>query len=221
MMVWVLIKLQKSWREKECMTIENQVSVEEADQLSRSIKKVKRVLEMEDTNMDDDENAQDMVNMDMDSSRVSDSLERENGRVPPSSRLTYRDMVQQNNPHLNFTAMTNPMWDDIGDDVDSGDDEPLLEDDPLCPTIRLTSEEKKQLRNPWRNALIITAFDKGIGGLHAQLKWRLKLKWSLKGDFSLIDIGCDCYVKRFTNMEDHEHVLTQGRWMLGDNYLVI
>jgi len=51
-----------------------------------------------------------------------------------------------------------------------------------------------------RNALIIRMFDKGIGYL--QLKRRLKAKWSLRGDFSLIDIGCDYYVTRFTNMED-------------------
>ena len=77
------------------MSIENHVSVEEADKLSRSTKKIKRVWEskeMEYMNMDVG-NAQDMVEMVMDSSRSSDSVERENGRVPPSSRLTYRDMV--------------------------------------------------------------------------------------------------------------------------------
>jgi len=115
--------------------------------------------------------------------------------------------------------MTNPMWGDTNDDVDSGDDEPTLEDDPSCPTIRLTIEEKKHLRTTWRNALILTTFDKGIG--YMQLKRRLELKWSLKGDFSLIDIGCDYYITRFPNMEDYEHVLTQGPWMLGDNDLVI
>jgi len=105
------------------------------------------------------------------------------------------------------------------EDMESGDDEPIGEDDPLCPTIHLTAEEKKLLRAPWRNALILTTLDKGIG--YMQLKRRLKIKWALKGDFSLIDIGCDYYVTRFTNDEDYEHVLTQGPWMLGDNYLVI
>ena len=94
--------------------------------------------------------------------------------------------------------MTNPMWEDTDDDVDSGDDEPTLEDDPLCPTICLTSKEKKHLRSPWRNALILTTLDKGIG--YMQLKQQLKLKWALKRDFSLIAIACDYYVTRFTNM---------------------
>jgi len=61
-------------------------------------------------------------------------------------------------------------------------------------------------------------FDKGIRYL--KLKRRLKTKWALKGDFSLIDIGCDYYVTRFTNMEDYDHVILNGPWMIGDNYLV-
>jgi len=62
-------------------------------------------------------------------------------------------------------------------------------------------------------------FDNGIGYL--QLKRRLKSKWALKGDFSLIEIGCDYYVTRFMNMEDYDHVILNGSWIIGDNYLVI
>jgi len=128
-------------------------------------------------------------------------------------------MVQQNNPHLNFLARVNPIWEsDPYCDV-SDDDEVPDEDDPTCPTIVLTAEEKRQLRHPWRNALIIKMFDKGIGFM--QLRRGLRKKWALKGDFSLIDIGFDYYVTRFSEREDYEYVLTQGPWMLGDNYVVI
>jgi len=37
----------------------------------------------------------------------------------------------------------------------------------------------------------------------------------------LIDIGCDYYVTRFTNIEDYDHVMMNGPWMIGDSYLVI
>jgi len=47
------------------------------------------------------------------------------------------------------------------------------------------------------------------------------MKWALKGDLSKIDIGHDYYVTRFTNLEDYDHVVTNGPWMIGDNYLVI
>ena len=197
------------------------VSREEADQLTRSTKKIKRVGENSDSDamVTDGDELRGMEDMNMEPGTCIAPTEREQVEVVPFTGRSYSDMVQQNNPNLNFTAMTNPMWEDTDDDVDSGDDEPTTEDDPLCPTICLTSEEKKLLRNPWRKALILTTLDKGIGFM--QLKRRLKLKWALKGDFSLIDIGCDYYVTRFTNAEDYEHVLTQGPWMLGDNYLVI
>jgi len=52
-------------------------------------------------------------------------------------------------------------------------------------------------------------------------KKSLKTKWALKGDFSLIHIGFDYYMTRFANREDCEHVLMDGPWMIGDNYLVI
>jgi len=42
----------------------------------------------------------------------------------------------------------------------------------------------------------------------------------VEGDFSLIDVGYD-YITGFTNMEDYHHVLTQGPWLIGDNYLNI
>ena len=197
------------------------MSREEVDQLSRSTKKMKRVGESSELGAPSTEgvDAHVMVDVDMEPATNTASTEREQGTTLPLSRRTYSDTVQHNNPNLNFTAMTNPMWEDTNGDVESGDDEPVMDDDPLCPTICLSSEDKKLLRSPWRNALILTTLDKGIG--YMQLKRQLRLKWALKGDFSLIDIGCDYYVTRFTNMEDYEHVLTQGPWMLGDNYLVI
>jgi len=67
--------------------------------------------------------------------------------------------------------------------------------------------------------LSIKMFEKGIGFM--QLQKRLKAKWSLKGDFSLIDIGCDYFVTQFTNMKDYHHVLNQGPWLIDDNYLTI
>lgn len=34
-------------------------------------------------------------------------------------------------------------------------------------------------------------------------------------------MGCDYYVARFSNPQDYEHVLTQGPWLIRDNYLTI
>ncbi|XP_021757939.1 uncharacterized protein LOC110722976 [Chenopodium quinoa] len=50
---------------------------------------------------------------------------------------------------------------------------------------------------------------------------RLKKKWNIRGELSLTDIGCDYYIARFTNQADYNYVLTQGPWLLDDNYLTI
>jgi len=191
---------------------ERERSTEESDQLSRLTKKMKRI---EDSNL----NAATTDDMEIGSSShvpLDEEPSRTTECLPPPS---YRDTLQRNNPNIMFETRDNPIW--VADDqaYGSGDDEPTEDDDPLCPTIRLTAAEKKLLRDPWRNALIIRMFDKGIG--YGQLKRRLKTKWALKGDFSLIDIGCEYYVTRFTNMEDYDHVMLNGPWMIGDNYLVI
>ncbi|KAJ8427976.1 hypothetical protein Cgig2_017463 [Carnegiea gigantea] len=131
------------------------------------------------------------------------------------------DTLQRNNPNPSFNVVQSSLWeeDQMRVEVISDDDEPIAEDDPTCPTTILTKEEKRQLRKPWRHAIIIRMFDKAMGYL--QLKRRLQTKWALKGDFSLIEIDYDYYVMRFANLEDYEHVMTQGPWVLGDNYLVI
>jgi len=85
-------------------------------------------------------------------------------------------------------------------------------EDPRCPTIRLSKEEKLRLRNPWKKALIVKLFGRGMGYL--QLKRGLAAKWALKGDFSIIDVGYDYYIVGFSNMDDYDHVMTQGPWLI-------
>lgn len=57
--------------------------------------------------------------------------------------------------------------------------------DERCPTILLTKEEKKKMRKPWRNSLIINMFDGKLG--YMGLMRRLKRKWSIKGEMALTD----------------------------------
>lgn len=109
------------------------------------------------------------------------------GELPPNSQpVSCKDTLQRNNPNLTFNTRDNPIWTDADYDDLMEDDEPSENEDPTCPTILLTAAEKRMLREPWRNALIVRMFDNGIG--YTQLKRRLKTKWALKGDFSLIDI---------------------------------
>ncbi|XP_021735747.1 uncharacterized protein LOC110702350 [Chenopodium quinoa] len=102
------------------------------------------------------------------------------------------------------------------------DDENIPEEilnDERFPVIRLSKEEKARLRQPWKTSLIIKLFSGKIG--YMGLIRRLKKKWNIKGELALTDIGCNYYIARFTNKEDYSYVLTQGPWLLDDNYLTI
>ena len=96
------------------------------------------------------------------------------------------------------------------DEITSDDDEALNEeeDDPLCPTIRLTKEEKRRIKEPWKNSLIIKMFDKNAG--YMQLMKHLKQRWNLTENFSLVDMGHAYFIARFDLPVDHDHVLTNG-----------
>ena len=54
-----------------------------------------------------------------------------------------------------------------------------------------------------------------------QLRKGLKAKWALKREFNLIYMGFDYFIVNFACAEDYEYVVTQGPWLIGDNYLII
>ena len=122
---------------------------QEADLLLRSNKKFKR----KSTEEPPRENADTVMEDPSDVSRTHQSALVINS----SSRRTFKDMLASNNPH--FQGLITRHFDVPEDeDKDCSDDEsldPNMEEDPCCPTIRLTKKQKKRLRCPWRNALII------------------------------------------------------------------
>ena len=136
------------------------------------------------------------------------------GPTPPS----FRDMVTSSQRH----GISHHTFSTADDEDDLSDDDEFPEgmiDDPKCPIILLSKEEKKRLRQPWKHALIIKMFNSKIG--YMSLMKRLKRKWELKGGLTLTDIGHDFFIARFSCLDDYNHVLTQGPWMFEDNYLTI
>ncbi|XP_021735755.1 uncharacterized protein LOC110702357 [Chenopodium quinoa] len=121
------------------------------------------------------------------------------------------------------STIVNPFYNNGMDDEDVSDDDlpdgETEEDKSQCPTNLLTKEEKRRLRKPWENTLIIKLFDRKLG--YEVLVRRLRSKWSLKGDIALIDVGCSYYIVRFNNMADYDFVMTQGPRIIGDSYLNI
>ncbi|XP_019181905.1 PREDICTED: uncharacterized protein LOC109177015 [Ipomoea nil] len=93
------------------------------------------------------------------------------------------------------------------------------EDDPLCPTIRLSKEEVEMIRAPWQKTLIIKVMGRKVG--YAYLRRRLALMWKPKGSLDLIAIDNDYFLVRFGAVEDLEFAMFEGPWMVMDHYLIV
>ncbi|XP_019150527.1 PREDICTED: uncharacterized protein LOC109147321 [Ipomoea nil] len=99
---------------------------------------------------------------------------------------------------------------------DASDEE---DDDPLCPTIRLTKEEVEAIRAPWRMALIIKVMGRKVG--YTYLLRRLQSMWRPKGSLDLIAIDNDYFLVRFGLVDDLEFAMYEGPWMVLEHYLIV
>ncbi|XP_021766231.1 uncharacterized protein LOC110730716 [Chenopodium quinoa] len=187
------------------------LSTEEEDQMRRSNEKFKRTPgNSPETQPDPSHGGQDTkMGTCVEETREESSQFRQ--------KVAHSNMAKRNGGERALFSSS----DSHGGDDESDDALPLDcdSDDESCPNILLTKEEKQRLRKPWQNALIIKLFEKKLS--YEVLMKRLTIKWSLKGELSLTDLGLAYYIARFTNMEDYHFVLTQGPWLIGDSYLTI
>ncbi|XP_031093091.1 uncharacterized protein LOC115997607 [Ipomoea triloba] len=95
----------------------------------------------------------------------------------------------------------------------------VLDDDPTCPTIRLTDQEKERIREPWRKSLIIKVVGRKVG--YAYLLWRLNTMWKPKIRMELIALENDYFFVKFGSVEDLEFAMFEGPWMVLDHYLIV
>ncbi|CAL2227937.1 unnamed protein product [Prunus armeniaca] len=84
------------------------------------------------------------------------------------------------------------------------------------PCIQFSDRAMDHLCKPWKNALII----KSLGRSHTYnyLKAWLQQKWSLNGDWKLVDLVNDYFVVKFDIDEDLNFVLTGGPWIIVGQY---
>ncbi|XVF07510.1 hypothetical protein REPUB_Repub06bG0145300 [Reevesia pubescens] len=105
----------------------------------------------------------------------------------------------------------------VVEDYDSEDD--TTDEDLEGPCILLSKEEKKRIRSPWRNTLIVKLLGRSIG--YTYLCNRVKQLWSLTGAFQAVDLDNDFYCFRFSNESDFNHVLLRGPWVIANHYLTV
>ncbi|KAJ4822858.1 hypothetical protein Tsubulata_005336, partial [Turnera subulata] len=86
-------------------------------------------------------------------------------------------------------------------DSDPEDEE---EKDPFCPTICLSSADKRR----WKQTLIIKLLGKKVG--YCFLHRTLMNQWKPKGEIIMADMGNNFYLLQFHNDQDYDRVLYDG-----------
>ncbi|KAK3219609.1 hypothetical protein Dsin_013579 [Dipteronia sinensis] len=87
------------------------------------------------------------------------------------------------------------------------------------PSMKLSLDLKLKLCKSWSNALI----QKIMGRPHTFnfMLHKLRQKWSLIGQWSLVDFEDGYFIVRFQMQEDLDFVLTGGPWIIANQYLVV
>ncbi|XP_019183629.1 PREDICTED: uncharacterized protein LOC109178450 [Ipomoea nil] len=193
------------------MTLSNHRSPEDQDLLERSTKKSKQN-DGASTTMDH-ETVEAVMETSMEAMRYYDAIAEMPCKRPPP--LSYRDTVAGQIAETRIA----PKGDHEGVDELSEDEDSDGEEDPLCPTIKLTKEEKEAIRAPWRNALIVKVWGKVVG--YSLLLRRLCALWRPKGSFELVALDNDYFLVKFGSTEDLEFAKFGGPWMILDHYLIV
>ncbi|GKV50604.1 hypothetical protein SLEP1_g57307 [Rubroshorea leprosula] len=190
-------------------------SIEESDLLDRSIKKIKDThssendgpeLLMQDKHSAKEERsgAQKAVEQNPQESMMEEDV------LPGAS---YRDklIVVDNSSVISFATKPKYMEEDSDVDEDPEDDTPI---------VLLSKAEKRRIREPWMNAIIIKAFHHRSLGYNYVFP-RVKAQWKPVGKWDFIDLGLDFFLVRFQDNEDLNKVIQGGPWFIGPYFLTM
>ncbi|KAJ4847601.1 hypothetical protein Tsubulata_002699 [Turnera subulata] len=135
----------------------------------------------------------------------------------PRRKASYKTMVAG--------GSRDAMMEDVGLEDDEGfgseasDSEDEEDDDPFCPTIRLSSSDKKRIYQRWKNTLIVKLLGKKVG--HRFLHRTLMNQWKPRGEIVMADMGNDFYLLQFNTEQDYQQVLYDGPWLVADHVLTV
>ncbi|XP_019176912.1 PREDICTED: uncharacterized protein LOC109172219 [Ipomoea nil] len=103
--------------------------------------------------------------------------------------------------------------------LDSDDDEVDLDEDPECPEIPLTREDKIRMRKPWRESLIVKVLGRKVG--YTYLTRRLNAIWKPKSRMEVVALDDIYHVVRFWSADDYEFAKYGGPWSVMEHYLIV
>lgn len=93
------------------------------------------------------------------------------------------------------------------------------EEDPDCPRVVITKEEKARIRRPWRRSLIVCVLGRRVS--YSYLYQRMKAMWRPEGTMDLIALNDDYFVVKFVALRDYEFAKFEGPWMILGHYLIV
>ncbi|XP_019227051.1 PREDICTED: uncharacterized protein LOC109208395 [Nicotiana attenuata] len=85
--------------------------------------------------------------------------------------------------------------------------------------ISLSLEERHRIYEPWKFSIIIKLVGKRMP--HHYLKRKIQDLWKPMEEFSLIDLGEDYYIIKFTKKENMDKAIHLGPWFINGHFLSI
>ncbi|KAK2359196.1 zinc ion binding / nucleic acid binding protein [Trifolium repens] len=187
---------------------DRQLSTEEADQMERSEKKIKRKAA---------EYTGDST-MPISYADIYDNGGETHGA---SAKQSYKQSLLGEEEELNQNNHSAYMEAEENEEDDEFEGLKVVEKkvgEYDCPEFILSEREESRIQRPWRQGLIVKLMGRRIG--YKALETRLKQIWVRKGVISIIDLGYEYFLVYFTNEEDYTKALEDGPWLIYDHYLI-
>ncbi|KAJ4823442.1 hypothetical protein Tsubulata_023131 [Turnera subulata] len=149
----------------------------------------------------------------------TDQQERSKERlfpVEPKRKGSYKAMLAGSFKEVEMEELLPADEDGFPSEVSNPEDDA---DDPYCPTILLSSSDKKRIYQRWKDTLIVKLLGKKVG--YRFLYRTLMNQWRPKEEIAMADMGIDFYLFQFNNEYDFSRVLYDRPWIVADHVLVV
>nr|XP_016442293.1 PREDICTED: uncharacterized protein LOC107767720 [Nicotiana tabacum] len=146
-------------------------------------------------------------------SSLMDSPQHSNGKQ--DQKNTFLSKLQENQDTTQTKNHITVQKSILGFDT-SDETENIFDSDNFIP---ITSEDKERIYKNWENVLIIKIFGRRV--TYQFLQQKIHAIWRPTEHLSLIDLGCDYYLIKFTRQENYDKALHEGPWFIGNQFLTV
>lgn len=150
-----------------------------------------------------------------------DQHEKDKKMVEDGKEESSQAKISYNESLAGMSKTRNKEFDEAQEGWAPDDDEVKdAEKDQDCLSIQLTKgDEKKRIRYPWKQMLIIKVWGRTMG--YNYLLRRLKTMWRPKEAFDLIAINNEYFLVQFASSDDYAFTKFESPWMVLDHSLVV